>query len=369
MATPLLLISLALVLLIGYGLEAIARTLKIPSSLLLIAGGLLLSNISLLVFPSSLLSSMAILTLAFVVFDKSSRIKLRLKDKTLKKAIPMMILFAVLCIIVAGFIGTTAFGIPFKTALLLAFVLFGGVLDPAHFHHYKQKIREILHSESALTTLTGIILFFIILNLLPTITSGPIYNTLITLFLRIITGIGTGFFVGILLFKLLRSAHFGEAISILVAIIVAYGLSEQIGGEGMISVAVLGLFYGNLVKSQPLELLPLHGHFTRFITIFIFMFLGIALKFPTNPTFLLILGIMFVLTAASRVLSLTFFIPIRQALMFTYRSWHELITAAITLYLALTPLPIVGLELIVLTGFSFVIYSVLTSLVVTRVNQ
>jgi len=95
---------LAVILLIGILISILSRKLKLPNTLLLIWVGIIFSNIiyngaPLIWFPELFLSSISILALVMIVFDSSSRFKLRDLDALSLNTISLTVILLLLIII------------------------------------------------------------------------------------------------------------------------------------------------------------------------------------------------------------------------------------------------------------------------------
>ncbi|HCI03979.1 TPA: hypothetical protein DE059_03555 [Candidatus Peribacteria bacterium] len=165
---------LAVILLIGIISTLISRKLGLPNILLLIAVGILLSRITyneqpLFSFPNVFLTSIGILALVMIVFDSSSRLKVKEFDAFSVKALKLSGAFLLGNLIFLSFFTVIIFKVPLTFLAVMFAALMSGT-DPSTvftmFKGTKNKVIEMLEIESIINTPLIVLMPFIILDLM-----------------------------------------------------------------------------------------------------------------------------------------------------------------------------------------------------------
>lgn len=292
--------GIAVMLILGILATILARKLKTSNILFLLIIGIIIGNTSLrnieiFQFPADFLISLAILTLAIIVFDGSSGFHLRELDALSTKTFEVVIVFMLFNIILLTtvlnffFYGFTAQGILF--GIILAVIMAG--TDPASVFillgDRPHKVLQFLRIEALLNTPIMVLLPFLLLDLLTTTT--PLFNTFIEFigpFLQqVIVGVGTGVLIGAIVFKVMRT-WYSESVSpvaVIAAALLSYVLSENLGGNGVLAVAVLGLLFGNTYVKQKGTLQDFSKITAYSLEILVFVLIGLFVTLPTDPLF------------------------------------------------------------------------------------
>ena len=87
--------------------------------------------------------------------------------------------------------------------------------------------------------------------------------------LRFVAGIGAGFLVGIIIFKVMKKAY-SEILSplaVITAALLTYILAENLGGNGVLAITTMGLFFGNVYVKQKIQLMEFSTFFAGLICV------------------------------------------------------------------------------------------------------
>ncbi len=324
--------SLAAILFTGMISIWLARTLRIPESLLLLIAGICIGRTTiaharLIDITPTLLNSIAILTLTIIAFDSAIRLHFRDINTTHTKQAKLSITTAIITLILFSAAAYYLLNITISNSILLSAVIIGTQLE--------NFIAPI-----------AIVLPFAILGLQNLAPLSIASNLLIS--------IGTGIFIGIILFKIIKSAH-AELYSPLVltaTALLAYVLAEHLGGIGILATVTLGLFLGNVYAKEKIAFLDnLHADF---VNIFVFILLGTALTLPLDAQFWVTSGILFAAYTLIRFITAYF-----SGAKLEFALAPKGITTAVVI-LALAHMTELGS--ILNTAFTFLLYSIILNL-------
>lgn len=266
------LLALFIIFFIGTLGGKLAEKLGLPDVAIFILLGIVLgpSLFSLItIHAESTLNQMILLFGAcFVLFHGGVMTSFEILQKVWRTITLLSTLGVVLTAFIIAFAAAWIFNIPFLVALLLGSIL--ASTDPASlvpiFQKFpiRKKVAQTVITESAFTDATGAIMTTVVFGLL--FTSEKVDLSSIGLqfiqlaFGGIVVGILVGFIATFLISEndrgLLR--HFTPMVVIL-AVLGAYLLAEQIHASGFMSVFVAGLMLGN-AKSLRLTVLPKEEH-------------------------------------------------------------------------------------------------------------
>ncbi|OGM03187.1 hypothetical protein A3K72_01350, partial [Candidatus Woesearchaeota archaeon RBG_13_36_6] len=298
--------AIAGILLIGIICSTIADKFKISNILLLIITGVIINNIKIqgnkiIEFSPVFLTSLATLALVMIVFDGTSRFKWREIDTFSVKVLKLVLVFIVfnaifLTIATHIFFRLESTNIVYEIALALIFAFINCETDPGSvlvmLKNGREKISKILQIESVLNTPFIVLLPFIIIDLMESVRMEAIIPKLAEQFLpfiqQFVTGVGSGVLIGIIFFKFMKKRYSEQLspLAIVTAALITYTLAENLGGNGVLAVTVLGLFFGNVIVAQKEQLKEFSNVFTNALEILVFVFIGIVIEIPRSPGFL-----------------------------------------------------------------------------------
>ena len=300
MAEPFYILSQITVLLfVGLIVGIIAQKLKLPSMLLLILTGTLLSNLTFNGQPafnlsSDFLISASVLALVLIVFEGSSNFSIKDLDTYSESAFKIAILVLTLNLLFFSIATYYLFSIPSMILSLLFAAVMSGT-DPgsvlALFQAKSNKITEILKFESVINTPLIVLIPFILLDLME-FESAFLTNFVGQFFSflqQIITGVGTGVVIALVSVRYMRR-FYSERLSpliLLTSALLAYLLSEQLGGNGVLAVTVLGVFFGNLTVKKKPELKEFSNTLSKILEMLVFILIGFLIPVKLNLDFVL----------------------------------------------------------------------------------
>lgn len=308
-----ILTGLALLLLIGLIVSIISKKINISNILLLIIVGLIMGQFtgqsSIFTFSGSFLVAIAVLTLVMVVFDGSSRFELRRVDKFSVSALKVTLLFMLLNVIFISLFTNLLFFPSFRIEYLLFSTLYAIVMtgtDPGSvfimLKSKANKVIEFLEIEAIINTPVTVIFPFIILGILQnTQTSNvasAIVGQVVPLLQQIVVGVGSGAVIGIIVLKTMKKVYSQRfsPVGLITAALLAYILAENLDGNGVLSVATLGLFFGNSYVKEKESLQEFNSMLNSSLIILVFILIGMVIKFDlTTALFIKSLILFFVL--------------------------------------------------------------------------
>ncbi len=210
-------------------------------------------------------------------FNLNWKVFRRLSDVSINLAFVGMVFNTIIFGVAAHLI----FGINIIYTLLLGAILGGtgtGVLYA--FEHTLSKSKKALTIikvesifNSPLTVLLPI-LFLDLINTEPGALIEPL-KYMSQFWLMIVAGIGTGIVVGLAVSKLMRATLKEYTPLLLFSIaLITYALAENIGGSGMLAVAVCGLITGNMIFPEKEEVKRFDDQLSEMLRISVFTLLG-----------------------------------------------------------------------------------------------
>ncbi len=374
--------GIAIILLIGLLVSLLSNKLKIPNVLLLILTGILLSFIrynskSLFEFSPTFLLSISILALVMIVFDGASRLKLKDIDKQSYNALKVTGLFILFNLVFTAFITELLFFREFdflSIILSLVFAILVSGTDPGNvfiFFKEKLKVLDFLKIEAIFNTPIIVLLPFMLIDL---ITKQINLLSKINPFLQqIVTGVGTGIVVGLIIFKSMRTAYSEQVspVALLTATLLTYILSENLGGSGVLAVATLGLLFGNMYVKNKIRLSEFSSMLSSSLEILVFVLLGFIIKIDLSLTFFIKSLIIFVVIILNRYLALLISVKKdfnKKEILFMSLNLSKGIAVA-TVIFSIALLDIKNIHVIVNLTLITMIYSLILSTVVSKLKS
>lgn len=379
---------IGILLLAGLLCSILSRKLKIPNLLLLIAAGILFSSIRynnqpIFEIPSSLLISLAVITLALVAFDSTSTFRFREFDSLSSKALKLSLIFLILNMIFLS-IATQFIFSPSSILLSIIFAAVVSGTDPSAtmfiLSGARSKIFEFLKIESVLNTPLTVLIPFLLVDVLnnPNISFNlnSIISQISPFTLQFVSGIGSGVIIALIFFRFMKK-YYSETLSSLTVIIVAllsYTLAEYLGGNGVLSVTTAGLMFGNLYHVKNIRKLQKFGEiFSDIFEILVFILLGFVIQIPwSSLQFMLPATFLFFIFVFIRFIAVSLSFPtqeynLKEKLYMTLNIPSGIAMAVVALTLAAKSL--IGVNIILDLIFLFLIYSLLLSTVVTHFTK
>lgn len=377
--------SISVLLLLGIVSSVLCKRFKIPDVLVLILIGVFFGFVqyqgrALFEFPALFLATISILSLALIVFDSSVMLRLRDLDTYSLKALKLVLIFSLFVFIIFSAIAHFALGISVWLSVLFAVIIAGTspeVVMPI-LSGRKGLALNVLKLESIFNTPLSIVLPFVIIDLMRGAPSGavPEFIGLIVPFLtKFVAGIGAGIFVGIILFKLTQKKYspIYSPLAVIVAAMITYVLSENLGGDGVIAVTTLGVFFGNAyLKQNKLGLFSAESVLSKALLIFVFILVGMTIKIPLTVDFFVTSLVLFGAYLLIRFIAVSLCfreIDFRANLFMSLVCPKGISTAVVVFILAIHNLPgalyfVPGVSIVLDFTLMFILLSVVVSSIV-----
>ena len=386
---------LGIILLIGLVTTVISGKLKIPNVLLLLLIGIGIGKVhyggsQLILVDDVFITGIGIIALVLIIFDSSSKLNLKSLDEPSAASLKCAGIFLALSLVVVGFFTKAMTGVSWGAAVL--FSSLAAAASPAiafammheAVHGAKNRIIHALEAEAAFSTPLTILVFFIILDFVRSVKTELIAADFIGNFIgqiapflqQIAVGIGSGIVVGIVAFKLLHR-WYSEKFSPLVllsAALLAYILAENLstaglgtavdsaGGNGIIAVAALGLFWSLSSVRQKQGFIPFFPLMSSAVEIIVFVLIGLVIDIPLSMTFLLLslglFGIYLLVRYLSVQLSFGREYGVKQKIFMVCNAPKGASVAVMALVMT-TFTRMQGIEVITSLVLAFIIYSII----------
>jgi NhaP-type Na+/H+ or K+/H+ antiporter len=172
-------------------------------------------------------------------------------------------------------------------------VIISGTDPTAMFSLFGQKsnrVSSMLELESILNTPIIVILSFLILDMVNlNLGFESIVSQISPFLLQVTVGIGTGIIIGIIFFRSMRRFYNEEIspLALIAASLLTYLLAESLEGNGVLAVATLGLFFGNVYIKQKSQLQEFSSTLSTTLEILVFIMLGVVVDVDLSLLFFL----------------------------------------------------------------------------------
>jgi cell volume regulation protein A len=313
-----ILTAFVVLIIIGLILSGISRKLRTSNILLLIIAGLIIghffSEYHLFNISKEAILTIAILTLVLVVFDGSSRFKIKSLDKLSFPALKLSGLFLSLNLIFITLITMFLF-FEFTLESLFYSLAFASIIsgtDPASvfvmLKNKSSKVLEFLKIEGILNTPIIVLIPFILIDVLNQIINQTIVSIeshITAILTQILVGIGSGIVVGLIFFKGMKKfSEQTSGLSLVCSALLAFILAENVGGNGVLAVAVLGFMFGAFYISKKEILQEFSEMLSNSLEILVFIIIGLVVTINIDLTFILKSLVIFIMLIITRFLAI-----------------------------------------------------------------
>ena len=378
------------ILLIGMILTIIAKKVRVPDYLLLIVAGIVIGTLSykgkaIMSFDPIFLTVLAIIALVLIVFDAGSRFKIREFDALSWSALKLSIVFLILNLTILGFLTHYAYrNISWIMALLFAAAMSGtspsAVLVALKEAKQKTKVFSLLEIESIVNTPLIILIPFLLLGIIEraggVVKITELAGQIVPFARQFIVGIGSGVVVGLVIFKVM-SKRYHRTISPLAAVtaaILTYIIAEYLGGNGVLAVTVMGLFFGNVYIRHKQKLMEFSETLSVILEVVVFILIGMIIKVPLTAEFfytsLTLFGafllIRYIAVQVSFVGEKQF---TQKEKLFVALTCPKGIAVAVIAFTFATKMALPGMTTILDLILAFLIYSIVFSSVIMRFSK
>ncbi|MFH1506376.1 MAG: cation:proton antiporter [archaeon] len=301
-----ILTSLAVILLLAVLVTIISKKFKISNVLFLVLIGVALGRMTfggyeIFDFSPVFLVAIGILALVLIVFDGASRFKLKEVDAFFMQSLKLVGIFLLLSVIFMSFFTHIMFYSEFTVAtviysLIFAIIIVGTDASSVFVLMGKKanKVINVLELEAIVNTPIIVLLPFILIEFL-NVPGGAenVWTNVLGQFgpflQQIVVGIGVGVLLGIVIFKAMRKVYSAQLspLAIITASLLSYILAEQLGGNGVLAVVVLGLFFGNMYFRQKEQLQTFNWNLSNLLQLLVFVLIGVVIKIDFTLIFIL----------------------------------------------------------------------------------
>jgi NhaP-type Na+/H+ or K+/H+ antiporter len=213
------------------------------------------------------------------------------------------------------------------------------------------------------------LIFLYVMNLTP-VTIG-LSGQLIPFLQQVVVGVSIGVIVGFLLVSVIKHSPPGDLqlLEVISAAVIAYVAAELLRGNGVLSVAVFGLFFGNWHGEHKIELERFTSLFSNILTILVFVLLGTILVIPSP----VILGgtLLFLIYLVLRGVAVHVFLKeyaLKEKLFVSLNVPKGVGLAVVVLLMTTTFQGVAGIRTLTSLGLLFIMYSVVLSTVATTLG-
>jgi len=375
---------IGIILLIGIICTVISNKLKMPNILFLIIAGLLLGWIPykgqpIISFPDLFITSISTLALVMIVFDSSSKFKLSMLKAYSLPILNLSFTFLIVNLVALSFFALLLFREMNLIWYALVFAAIMSGTDPGAvlmmFKGSANRVLQVLEFESVINTPITVLIPFIILEMYKNFGSEIIVSQFISqigpFLQQVVSGIGAGILVGIIVFKFMRK-QYSETLSplaLITAALLTYIIAENLKGNGVLAVTVMGVFFGNLYIKEKEHLIEFSSLFANALEILVFVLVGLVIKAPFTISYLWRALVLFIIYLILRYIAIAF--AMRN---YNYSFKHKIFMAlnvqkgiaTAVVVLALSTLGIPELKSVVDLSLMFMIYSIILSTVVGK---
>jgi sodium/hydrogen antiporter len=368
--------QISVLLLVGILGSALAHHLKVSNVFILLVLGTGIGIVSdAFSFESVFLVGLAIMTLAMVVFEGTTKFSFRQLDIYSGPALRLTGWYLFFVCILVGMGSYLLFFSGLPGGWVLSFVLataLAGTDASSIVLILKSstgKLVRMLTIESIINTPIMVLLPFIVLGLIERSLSVEHFTDIIT---QVVVGIGAGVVVGLILFKALRRYYAKDlsSVAVVAGALISYLSAENLGGSGVLAVATLGIIFGNVTIKNKEELNDFSFAFGSVLEILVFLLIGILVGGSMQLTWALTFGslIIFLLIVLARFIA-SWIVFAKESswaeLAFVTLSMPRGIAVAVLIFIFSSPL-YAGLvpEVLVNVLFLVTLYSILLATVV-----
>ncbi len=372
---------LSIMLLLGVVVALIAQKLKFPDILLLLIIGTLVGQFTKVEFSPGFIASLGTFALVMIIFESTSKFKPREIGEISPYALKLFIIFFFINISVLTVFTHLFFNGIFVWKEIILSMLFAAVMVETSpdtmlsiLANKASKIVEVLELEAILNTPFTVIIPIMILKLyLGVLQTAEIVA--ISFLQEIMTGVGTGLVLGLIVFRFMKDVYM-EKLSSLVVIavaLIAYTLSSYLGGNGVLAVTTLGVVFGMSTIIEKESLQQFVSIFTNFLKIVVFILLGLLIHIPLEKGFLIKSVILFIIylfirLAAVSIAFRTSDLNFREKL-FLSLNVSKGVAVAVVAFVVAASVTTSYIQLLLNLMFLFIFYSIIVSSFATRFSN
>ncbi len=295
--------------LLGFGVLVanVCKRFKVPDTFFLILLGIVLSPLIFVSEMGAIPDFLRILALILIVFTGTFNLSFRTFKRFSNVAIKLAVIGVAFNTIIFGSAAHFIFGLDWVYAFLLGAIVSGtGYCVVATLGGGSKELKrptDVLKIESIFNSPLTVLVPVIFLDFVM-IQPGALFDPLryATQFWEMMAvGVGTGIIIGLVISKFLKGVLTEYKPLFMIAIaLITYALAENVGGSGMLAVAVCGLIVGNLTFPKKEETKHFEDHFSEMLRISVFTLLGAQIILYFEATQFLLSFLFFLLIFLSR---------------------------------------------------------------------
>jgi len=282
-----------LILMAGYLLAKIAKKIKLQPILPVLILGIFFTYLNyrydIISISPNAVNLLAISVFALIVFEISSRFETSRFDTIAKRTGSFVNISFLLLIIIFTLAVWIIFGINIWQALILSCLMM--CIEPIFLK--KNRLKEIFDLESTISSIVVITLplFLIQLNykfgfLIKSDNLSLIVEQISPWFIAITIGLATGFITSLIVSRIIQYYKIKTKFSLILAVLIAFFLSEILDGSGLVAVLTMGFIFGNLYLKHKVKLHDVSGFFVNMLEISAVFLAAMTINFPITSSFL-----------------------------------------------------------------------------------
>ena len=389
---PILVLAyIAVILMAGVLCSFVSKELKLPYNLMLILlglflGGLYYSGRAVVSVDTGFVVGVGTLALILLVFDSSSRLKVNETTKEAVHAVNVINLFTLVSVVVVSMVTSYLFFASVTLTAVLYSLLFSVLVIETDLGSvlllFKDFARDrarhvllFLESEANINTAFVILLPFVVLGIMRNVDyeNQSLLSALLVNFpeflYEILIAVGIGIVIGLIFLRILKNWYDDNfsPVALVTASLVAFVFANLMGGNGIIAVAVMGFFYGNVYVSGRDQMSEFSGMFSSALEILIFVMLGMFVRLPISFVYILKTLLLFAVIVGVRVLAVMLALHRDKSFRFSEKLFIGVNMpkglALATVILVLSTYGVFGLNVVLQLAVMMMLYSIVSSFV------
>jgi|GEM_PF-7041086 len=299
-----------LILMAGYLLAKIAKNIKLQPVLPILILGIFFTYLNyrydIINISTGAVHLLSIAVFALVVFEISSKFETSRFDTIAKRTGSFVNVSFLLLIVVFTLAVWLILGLNIWRALILSCLMM--CIEPIHLK--KNRLKEIFDFESIISSIIVVTLplFLIQLNykfgfLFRSNNLSLIIDQISPWFVAITIGLATGFITSLIASRIIQYYKIKTKFSLILAVLIAFFLSEILDGSGLVAVLTMGFIFGNLYLKHKIKFHDVSGFFVNMLEISAVFLAAMTINFPITPSFLMKSLLIFLIYLAIRYIS------------------------------------------------------------------
>lgn len=383
MVSPIFALSwLSFLVLIGVIISLLSQKTELPDILLLILAGVLLGQTKLVSFNNEFLTGLAIFALIMILFTSTTKFKLKHIGELSPISLRLAVVFLIFTIVFLTVFTHLLFAENiWDVKFLILSALFASMMSGTSpdvmlsiFKDKKAKIAEVLELESILNTPLAVLIPVIVMD---SYRGSIVANVVVVKFLQgIMTGIGTGILLGVVVFNFMKKKYdvVLSPLAVIAVALVTYTLAENIGGNGVLAVSSLAIIFGMMELKEKAEIEKFSSIFTEFFKIVVFILIGMTITIPWDFWFMFKSLALFLIYIGIRYLSISVSLYnmnlLKKEKIFMSLNISKGLALATLIFLFSSYIGIIGgLNAIIDLALLFILYSIIISTLATKFSD